>query len=248
MENLETPRPKPSLDDRARAPREHDAGVRAMFDRIAPRYDLLNRIVSGGLDQRWRRRAIAELARAQRGPRLDLCAGTLDLSAMLVEASPSERVVAVDITEAMMERGRSKAPTVETVVADACQLPFEDATFGAAVCGFGVRNVSSPESFAHEALRVLAPRGMLVVLEAFRPARALPALLHRTYMRRAFPALGAIATRDRTAYDYFVASVGAFLTRRELEELLVKVGFCAVRGYDLTFGMAGVVIAEKRPA
>jgi ubiquinone/menaquinone biosynthesis methyltransferase len=218
-----------------------------MFHRIAPRYDLLNRVLSGGLDQRWRHRAVSELAGAPRGPRLDVCAGTLDLSAMLAAALPKERVVALDLTDEMMRQGRSKAPGVETIVGDACALPFEDATFGGVVCGFGVRNVSAPDRFAREALRVLAPGGVLVVLEAFRPQRALAAFLHRAYVGHVFPTLGAIALRDRAAYDYFVESVGSFLTRLELEKMLADVGFFAVRGYDVTLGMAGIVVATKPP-
>jgi ubiquinone/menaquinone biosynthesis methyltransferase len=241
----EAARPEPSLEARKSSPREHDAGVRAMFDRIAPRYDLLNRIVTGGLDVRWRKRAIEELARAPRGPRLDLCAGTLDFTALLAKTWPGERVVAVDLAEEMMRQGRAKAPRAETVVADACALPFDDATFAAATCGFGVRNVSNVEAFAREVHRVLQPSGVLVVLEAFRPERTLPAFLHRAYVGRAFPALGALVSRDRSAYEYFVRSVGEFMTRRELEGVLAKAGFGAVRGYDVTLGVAGVVVAEK---
>ena len=94
---MEEARPQPDLDARRAAPAAHAEGVRAMFDRIAPRYDLLNRLVSGGLDKRWRRRAVRALTAAPRGPRLDLCAGTLDFAAMLAEVSPGERVVAVDL-------------------------------------------------------------------------------------------------------------------------------------------------------
>jgi len=216
-----------------------------MFDRIAPRYDLMNRLVSGGLDQRWRRRAIAEVAHAPRGAHLDLCAGTLDLAAMLVRAFPAERVVAVDMAEEMMRVGRRKAPSVETVVADVCALPFPDGTFAAATCGFGVRNVSSVDAFAREALRVLEPGGRLVVLEAFYPERRLGALLHRAYVGHVFPALGALVVHDRAPYDYFVKSVGAFLPRSDFERLLQNTGFRSVRGYDVFLGLAGIVVGEK---
>lgn len=235
----------PSLDERRAAPREHAEGVRAMFDRIAPRYDLLNRLLSGGLDQTWRRRAVRELERAPRGPRLDVCAGTLDLSKLLAEATPHERIVAVDLAEEMMRAGHAKAPRVETIVGDACALPFDAGTFAGGVCGFGVRNVASTESFAREMHRVLAPGGVLVVLEAFRPERALPAMLHRAYVGKMFPALGALLTRDPAAYDYFVASVSAFHTRRAFERLLADAGFVSVRGYDVTLGMAGISVAVR---
>jgi ubiquinone/menaquinone biosynthesis methyltransferase len=216
--------------------------IPAMFDRIAPRYDLLNRLLSGGIDQRWRRRVADEVVRAPPGPRLDLCAGTLDLAALL--ARSGERVVAVDLAEEMMRQGRRKAPTVETVVADVCALPFGDGSFAAAVCGFGVRNVPSPDAFAREVLRVLQPRGMLVILEAFRPTRPLAAVLHHVYVGRVFPALGALLSHDRDAYEYFVRSVRSFRTRREMESLLSLAGFRSVRGYDVTLGMAGIVVAE----
>ncbi len=241
-------RPIASLDERRAAPTEHAAGVRTMFDRIAPRYDLLNRLLSGGLDQRWRRRAVRETTRAPRGARLDVCAGTLDLSKLLAESSPDERIVAVDVAEEMMRAGKKKAPRVETIVADACALPFEDASFAAAVCGFGVRNVADTEAFAREMSRVLAAGGVLVVLEAFRPERAVPAMLHRAYVGKMFPALGALLTRDPAAYEYFVASVSAFHTRRAFETLLAKAGFVSVRGYDVTLGMAGIVVAMKGSA
>jgi len=239
------PRPIPALDERAAKPRAHDDGVRAMFDRIAPRYDLLNRLLSGGLDQTWRKRATRELRSAPRGPRLDVCAGTMDFAKLLADDAPRERVVAVDLAEEMLREGRKKAPRVETIVADACALPFDAATFAAATCGFGVRNVASTESFAREMHRVLAPGGVLVVLEAFRPERALPAMLHRAYVGKMFPTLGAVLTRDPAAYEYFVASVAAFHTRRAFERLLQNAGFASVRGYDVTLGMAGIVVAEK---
>jgi len=124
-----------------------------MFDRIAPTYDLINRAMSLGIDQRWRARAVREL---REGPVLDLCAGTLDLARLV---SKTHRVVAVDFSPEMLARGKAKAPGVETVVADAKELPFEDATFGGAICGFGVRNIAELHTALGEVHRVLRPGG-----------------------------------------------------------------------------------------
>jgi len=222
----------------------HGTAARRMFDRIAPTYDLLNRLMSGGVDRRWRARAVAEVADALPGPVLDLCAGTMDLTAALARSRPTDRIVAVDFAPAMLEAGRRKAPRAEVVVADAAALPFADASFSAVLCGFGVRNLADPAAGAREVRRVLRPGGLFVTLELFRPARPVTRAFHRAYAGLVLPALGGWLSGDRPAYDYLARSMAGFLTRQEYEHLLQSAGFSRVLGSDLTFGVASVVRAE----
>jgi len=224
--------------------REHASAVRAMFDRIAPTYDTLNRVMSAGIDQRWRRRAVRELEVAPEGDVLDLCAGTMDLTRLVARAFPARNVVAADFAAHMLEQGRSKAPRAETVVADAMDLPFRDASFGAVICGFGIRNVSDVKRVAHNVRRVLAPGGVFVTLELFRPARGMTRLFHTAYARHVLPRVGGWVSGDRSAYEYLARSMGSFLTRAGYEELLREVGFELVVGEDQIMGVAAIVTAR----
>jgi ubiquinone/menaquinone biosynthesis methyltransferase len=215
-----------------------------MFQRIAPTYDRLNGLLSAGLDARWRHRAVQELALVSPGPVLDLCAGTMDLTAALARDRPGERLVAVDFAEAMLETGRSKAPQAEVIVADATALPFASATFAAVVCGFGMRNLADVRRGAEEVRRVLAPGGLFVTLEFFRPSRPGARLLHATYAKIVLPAVGGWLSGDHAAYEYLARSMMGFLSRTEYEALLATVGFDRTHGFDLTFGVSSIVRAE----
>ncbi|GAC1376133.1 MAG: bifunctional demethylmenaquinone methyltransferase/2-methoxy-6-polyprenyl-1,4-benzoquinol methylase UbiE [Polyangiales bacterium] len=241
--------PIPEVDRRAGVEHQHGDAVQAMFDRIAPTYDTVNRLLSLGIDVRWRRRAVRALEGAPEGEVLDLCAGTLDLSAEVERALPRRRVVAVDFAADMLARGRDKVRRTETVVGDAMHLPFADRRFAAAICGFGVRNLSDPRAGMAEAARVLVPGGRLVVLEFFRPAAGLAGAatrgFHAVYARGVLPTVGAIVARDRDAYAYLARSMSTFLTRVELETALRALGFVDVRGEDLTLGIASIVSATK---
>ncbi len=236
----------PIAELRARAGEEarHQSAARNMFDRIAPTYDLLNRVLSAGIDERWRARAMAELERAPAGPVLDLCAGTMDLAAMIGRARPRERVVAVDFSAAMLDAGRQKAPRAEVVVADAASLPFGDGVFAAALCGFGMRNLADPRRGAREVRRVLSPGGMFITLELFRPAHLAARAFHHAYAKVVLPALGGLVSGDRGAYRYLARSMAGFLTREEYERMLRELGFDGVTGFDLTLGVASIVSAR----
>ena len=239
--------PEPMLARRGEAKEAHAAGNREMFDRIAPSYDRMNRIMSFGVDRRWRARAIDILRPALDGRGdlaiLDLCAGTLDFSASLEEAWPSARIVACDASEKMLALGRSKVRNVETVVGDALALPFADGSFDAIVCGFGIRNLADLSVAACEARRVLKPGGVFVALELFRPKNAAARLAQTASLRYALPLLGAAVAKDRDAYAYLAESIDGFVTRADYERLLGTLGFGRIEGVDMTFGMPSIVSA-----
>jgi len=236
----------PIADVRARRGGEstHAHGARAMFDRIAPSYDAVNRLMSASIDRRWRARAIAEMARAPAGPVLDLCAGTMDLASMLVRERPNDRVVAVDFSAAMLSEGRHKAPRAEVVVADATALPFGEATFTGVICGFGMRNLADPIAGIKEVRRVLRSGGLFVTLEFFRPTRPATQAFHAAYASRVLPTLGGWLSGDRKAYEYLADSIAGFMSRTEYERALAGIGFVRLRGADMTFGIASIVSAE----
>jgi ubiquinone/menaquinone biosynthesis methyltransferase len=236
--------PIPDVHARRGEEGAHGNAARRMFDRIAPTYDSVNHLMSAGIDRRWRARTVAQLAGGLPGPVLDLCAGTMDLTALVARARPDDRIVAVDFSPAMLERGRRKVPRAEAVVGDAAALPFAEGEFAAVVCGFGMRNLSDPSAAAREVRRVLRAGGVFVTLELFRPSRLVTRAFHRVYARVVLPALGGWLSGDRGAYEYLAKSMAGFLRRREYERALVDVGFSRVRGFDLTLGVASIVRAE----
>jgi len=204
--------------------------VRTMFDRIAPVYDAMNRVMTVGLDLRWRRLAAAAVVRP--GDRvLDAACGTGDLALADAEAGARE-VVGVDFSPRMLERARRKAPAIEWVQGDLLALPFPDGSFDAATVGFGVRNVADLERSLRELRRVLRPGGQLAVLEITRPRGALRPFFG-LWFERFVPLLGR-ALPGGGAYAYLPASVRRFPPSEELAELLVRCGFA-----DVSFKLLG---------
>lgn len=217
------------------------AYVRAMFAAIAPRYDLLNRLLSLTIDQRWRRLAIRRLGWDSRpdGTYLDLCAGTLDLAAQLAgQAGFGGRVIGADFVVPMLRRGRHKAAAVVPVAADALRLPFGDAQFDGAVVGFGVRNLADLDRGFAEAARVLKPGAPFVVLEFSTPRPRVLRWLYLFYFRRILPAIGRLVSRHGTAYAYLRDSVLAFPSPDQLAERMRRAGFRDVTYESLTWGIA----------
>lgn len=200
----------------------HD--VRCLFDRIAPVYDAMNRVMTAGLDRAWRR--LAAEAVVQPGARvLDACCGTGDLA---VEAERQGGVVTgLDFAPEMLDRARAKSSTITWVEGDLLELPFADDAFDAATVGFGVRNVADLERALAELRRVLRPGGRLAILEITQPRGALR-LFFSLWFDRVVPALGKLLPGG-SAYTYLPASVRRFPTAEELVALLDRAGFSDVR-------------------
>ena len=212
--------------------------VRGVFTAIAPRYDLLNHLLSLNVDRRWRRRAVGRLDWERRpdGLYLDLCAGTLDLAATLATADGFRgRVIGADFAIPMLERGRRKAPRVRPVGADALELPFPDAEFDGALVGFGVRNLVDLDRGLAEAARVLSPGSRLVVLEFTTPRFAPLRAAYLFYFRRLLPLIGRAVSKHTDAYTYLPESVLRFPSPDGLARRLEGAGFRDVR-YELLSG------------
>jgi demethylmenaquinone methyltransferase / 2-methoxy-6-polyprenyl-1,4-benzoquinol methylase len=196
-------------------------GVRSMFDRIAPVYDLMNRLMTAGLDQRWRRLTVRAAVRP--GDRvLDACCGTGDLAVAALQAGADE-VVGLDFSERMLERARRKEPGVEWMRGDLLLLPFEDESFDAATVGFGVRNVADLDVGIAELRRVLRPGGRVGILEITRPRGPLR-LFYRLWFDVLIPLAGKILPGGK-AYTYLPASVRRFPGPDELAALMRARGF-----------------------
>jgi demethylmenaquinone methyltransferase/2-methoxy-6-polyprenyl-1,4-benzoquinol methylase len=216
--------------------------VRAMFDRIAGVYDLMNSVMTAGMHHRWRERA-ADLAGLGPGDRaLDVATGTGDLAlALKRRVGPGGEVVGCDFSERMLERARAKAPDVRFERADALALPYPERSFDAAAAGFGARNFADLGRGLREMARVVRPGGQVVVLEITTPQRPPLSWFFRLWFDRAVPALGGVAG-DRDAYAYLPSSVRRFPGPRELAAELVAAGLGDVR-YLIT---AGGIIAIHR--
>jgi ubiquinone/menaquinone biosynthesis methyltransferase len=228
----------------SRAGTEHGSAVQNMFDSLAPTYDRLNRVLSMGVDQHWRKVAIREAFIRPRDHVLDLCAGTMDLAAAISKVNPA-RLVAADFAREMLEAGKDKAPTAERVVADAMALPFDAATFTRVLCGFGMRNLQDVGKGIDEVYRVLESGGRFVTLEFFRPTRKDTRAFHAVYGRYVLPTMGALLAKQRSAYAYLRDSMGAFYTIDAYALLMKQRGFENVRTIELLFGIAGIVVGDK---
>lgn len=226
------------------------AYVRRMFSEIAPRYDLLNRLLSLNIDRGWRRAALADLAWRSRpeGAYLDLCAGTLDVGAMLSRAGGFRGIVlGADFAEPMLRRGVGKADprVLAPVTADALALPIAGGSLSGAIVAFGVRNLADLDAGLREVHRVLAPGARFVILEFSTPPSALVRGAFHAYSHGVLPAIGRVVSGHPTAYRYLPESVDTFPTAVELAERMTRAGFANVRWRHLTLGVVALHVGER---
>jgi demethylmenaquinone methyltransferase / 2-methoxy-6-polyprenyl-1,4-benzoquinol methylase len=232
-------------------PDKSPSRIAGMFDAIAPRYDLLNRVLSAGLDRRWRDRAVEALDLPEGARVLDLCTGTADLALATVRRVPGASVVGVDFAGAMLRLGRAKVSSLDLldcirlVRGDATRIPVGSATCDAATIAFGIRNVAEPERALGEIARVLRPRGRLAILEFGQPRIPGIRSLYSWYFRYVLPAIGRMVSKHDSAYSYLPASVGTFPSAEEFVQIITKQGFANARAVPLTFGIVYLYIAEK---
>jgi demethylmenaquinone methyltransferase / 2-methoxy-6-polyprenyl-1,4-benzoquinol methylase len=224
--------------------------VREMFTQIAPRYDLLNHLLSLQLDRLWRARVARRLRSILDRPDalvLDLCCGTGDLAFSLMRSGPA-RIVGADFSHAMLVRAREKSRILRRPInsnavtpmtffeADALLLPFADSSFDLITTAFGFRNLANYEDGLKEIRRVLKPGGTLAILEFTEPPAGLLGDLYRWYFRHILPPIGGLLSGDRSAYTYLPGSVSRFFRPTELASLMTKVGYQSVQFQVWTFG------------
>ncbi len=226
--------------------------IAGMFDAIAPRYDLLNHVLSVGLDTRWRARAIAEL-RLDSGARvLDLCTGTGDLALAAANQGSGVSVLGIDFAGQMLRLACKKidalglARAIRLVRGDATRIPLADGCCDAATIGFGIRNVVDPARALEEIARVLRPGGRLAILEFGQPRIPGIRTMYSWYFRYMLPLVGRIVSKHQSAYSYLPASVGTFPPPAEFAKAIAATGFSQVRAIPLTFGIVYLYVASRR--
>lgn len=225
--------------------------IREMFDSIAPRYDLLNRLLSLGVDKRWRRTAVRQIRFTTEGRILDVATGTADVALEIAAFTPEQvTVTGVDFSPQMVELGKAKvqqsafAARISLQVAPCESIPYDDATFDSATIAFGIRNVVDRLCGLKEILRVLKPEGRLVVLEFSNPRSSAIKAAYNFYFLRVLPLIGGMIS-SFSAYKYLPDSVLEFPSQEEFKRIMIEAGFRNVSHQDLTFGIATVYTGEK---
>lgn len=224
--------------------------VEQMFDNISPKYDLLNRILSGGIDIQWRKDVIKMVNAAKPKTILDIATGTGDLAIMMAK-NTSAQITGLDLSNGMLEVGRKKViaegltDRVTMIQGDSENLPFEDNSFDCITVSFGVRNFENLEKGLAEIRRILKPGGIFVILEFSYPTSFPMKQLYTFYSKNILPAIGKLISKDQSAYTYLPDSVAAFPHGEEMKNILKSVKFTQPIDKKLTFGIASIYKSIK---
>lgn len=225
--------------------------IKTMFSEIAPTYDKANHLLSMKKDIQWRKDSILQMLEGGFKPTkvLDLCAGTGDFAQAVKEQVPDAQVFLADFAKPMLLLAKEKVmsqPGVGLLAADALKLPFQDMTFDAVVCGFGVRNLDSSEAGLKEIARILKPGGKAVVLEFFKPVNPLLRLIYAIYISVIVPLLGGAVSKNKKAYSYLPDSAKRFNSVDEFKQLMETCGFKNVDLESKTLGIAVSVMGTRK--
>ncbi|OSY87453.1 ubiquinone biosynthesis methyltransferase UbiE [Tenacibaculum holothuriorum] len=224
--------------------------VAKMFDNISENYDGLNRVISLGIDVSWRKKVVKLVGENNPKQILDIATGTGDLALMMSELKP-DRIVGLDISEGMLNVGKQKvakanlSDTIEMVVGDSENIPFEDNTFDAITVSFGVRNFENLDKGLTEILRVLKPGGKFVVLETSNPTKFPFKQGYKLYTNLFLPIVGKLFSKDKVAYSYLSESANSFPFGKAFNNILEKNGFKNAKDLPVTFGVASIYTASK---
>lgn len=225
--------------------------IAAMFDRISPKYDALNHLLSFNIDKVWRRKAAKEVAKHHPADILDLATGTADLAIALAKHNPQARIIGIDISERMLEIGQEKVKQqkLENQIVlrfgDAATLPFEDGTFDVVTVAFGVRNFEDLDKGLSEISRVLKPGGQAVILEFSMPEKFPVKQLYQFYFKRVLPIIGKRVSKDKSAYTYLPSSVERFPMPKVFLDILDRYGIQQGQMIPMAFGIATMYTAIK---
>lgn len=225
---------------------DHARRVREMFANIAPRYDLLNHLLSANIDKRWRRRVVRKLTALlpENAQVLDVGCGTGDLSIELFENTAAE-VTGIDFCGPMLKLAKTKAPQLQFIEGDALRLPFAEASFDGLTIGFALRNLADVDRGLRELLRVLKPNGHVAILEFSHPANPVFASFVRFYNWRFLPWIGGVVSGSRGAYEYLPDSISKFPDQERLASMMLAAGFAEVRFENLSGGIAALHIGRR---
>ena len=226
--------------------------VQEMFDNIAPKYDLLNRVLSMGIDILWRKKLISKIVKSQPYLVLDVATGTADVAIEIARSLKSSKIIGLDLSDLMLNEGRKKIKElklehiIELVQGDSENLKFPDNTFDAITVAFGVRNFENLEKGLYEMQRVLKPGATLAILEFSKPQNFPVKQLYKFYFNSILPKLGKWVSKDSAAYTYLPESVQNFPQGKEFLLILEKTGYKNCQCTSLTFGISSIYSAQKQ--